>query len=227
MLERRRAAELLRPRHRRSRARSTARACTWARPTRTGPSTSAPTRRRGSPIGDNSERVLIEHNVFENITAEGADLKEGTDSGTLRDNVFRHAGDLGAQQRGLRGRRQGRQLADRGQHRLRHERVLGARRRDAVRASSTTGSRATRSTTGTGITTSSAPTGWTARSPGSGSGSTRSSGTRSRATTSRRAPPRASSATTASRPPVRADRRGRRDRPSPWFWVKWGDRNVR
>ena len=49
----------------------------------------------GKSTGDNSERVLIEHNVFENITAEGADLKEGTDSGTLRDNEFRHAGISG------------------------------------------------------------------------------------------------------------------------------------
>jgi hypothetical protein len=47
------------------------------------------------PIGDNTERVLIENNVFEDITAEGADLKEGTDSGTLRDNVFRRTGTSG------------------------------------------------------------------------------------------------------------------------------------
>ena len=36
--------------------------------------------------------MLIEDNVFEDITAEGADLKEGTDSGTLRRNVFRRVG---------------------------------------------------------------------------------------------------------------------------------------
>ena len=48
-----------------------------------------------APIGDNTERVLIEDNVFEDITAEGADLKEGTDSGTLRRNVFRRAGISG------------------------------------------------------------------------------------------------------------------------------------
>jgi hypothetical protein len=47
------------------------------------------------PIGDNTERVLIEDNVFEDITAEGADLKEGTDSGTLRRNTFRRAGISG------------------------------------------------------------------------------------------------------------------------------------
>jgi hypothetical protein len=41
---------------------------------------------------DNSERVLIEHNVFRNIAAEGADLKEGTESGTLRGNLFDNAG---------------------------------------------------------------------------------------------------------------------------------------
>lgn len=47
------------------------------------------------PVGDNTERVLIEGNTFEDITAEGADLKEGTDSGTLRDNVFRRTGTSG------------------------------------------------------------------------------------------------------------------------------------
>jgi hypothetical protein len=46
----------------------------------------------GRQGGDNTERVLIEDNVFEDITAEGADLKEGTDSGTLRRNVFRRVG---------------------------------------------------------------------------------------------------------------------------------------
>lgn len=45
--------------------------------------------------GDNTERVLIENNVFEDITAEGADLKEGTDSGTVRGNVFRRVGTSG------------------------------------------------------------------------------------------------------------------------------------
>jgi Right handed beta helix region len=46
----------------------------------------------GSAEGDNTERVLVEDNVFEDITAEGADLKEGTDSGTVRNNVFRRVG---------------------------------------------------------------------------------------------------------------------------------------
>lgn len=46
----------------------------------------------GVSEGDNTERVLIEDNVFEDITAEGADLKEGTDSGTIRNNVFRRVG---------------------------------------------------------------------------------------------------------------------------------------
>lgn len=41
---------------------------------------------------DNSERVLIEGNVFRDIAAEGADLKEGTESGTLRGNTFDNAG---------------------------------------------------------------------------------------------------------------------------------------
>ncbi|HEY6530799.1 MAG TPA: right-handed parallel beta-helix repeat-containing protein [Acidimicrobiales bacterium] len=49
----------------------------------------------GRTVGDNTERVLIEDNVFEDITAEGADLKEGTDSGVLRRNVFRRAGVSG------------------------------------------------------------------------------------------------------------------------------------
>jgi hypothetical protein len=45
--------------------------------------------------GDNTERVIIEDNVFEDVTAEGADLKEGTDSGILRRNLFRRAGTSG------------------------------------------------------------------------------------------------------------------------------------
>ena len=49
----------------------------------------------GQSEGDNTERVLIQDNVFEDITAEGADLKEGTDSGTLRGNTFRRVGASG------------------------------------------------------------------------------------------------------------------------------------
>jgi len=49
----------------------------------------------GQRQGDNTERVLIEDNVFEDVTAEGADLKEGTDSGTLRRNEFRRVGASG------------------------------------------------------------------------------------------------------------------------------------
>jgi len=49
----------------------------------------------GQSQGDNTERVLIEDNVFEDVTAEGADLKEGTDSGTLRRNEFRRVGASG------------------------------------------------------------------------------------------------------------------------------------
>lgn len=45
---------------------------------------------------DNSERVLVQGNVFRNVPAEGADLKEGTDSGTLRGNVFDNTGFSGA-----------------------------------------------------------------------------------------------------------------------------------
>lgn len=46
-------------------------------------------------VGDNSERVVVEGNVFEDTTAEGADLKEGTDSGVLRRNTFRRSGTSG------------------------------------------------------------------------------------------------------------------------------------
>jgi hypothetical protein len=52
-------------------------------------------RLEGQVTGDNSERVLVEGNVFENVPAEGADLKEGTDSGILRGNVFRKTGTSG------------------------------------------------------------------------------------------------------------------------------------
>jgi hypothetical protein len=52
-------------------------------------------RLEGQTVGDNTERVLIEDNVFEDVTAEGADLKEGTDSGTLRRNTFRRTGTSG------------------------------------------------------------------------------------------------------------------------------------
>lgn len=44
---------------------------------------------------DNTERVLIEGNTFTDISAEGADLKEGVDSGTLRGNTFVNAGYSG------------------------------------------------------------------------------------------------------------------------------------
>jgi hypothetical protein len=46
----------------------------------------------GVDEGDNTERVLVEDNLFEDITADGADLKEGTDSGIVRRNVFRRTG---------------------------------------------------------------------------------------------------------------------------------------
>ena len=152
----------------------------------------------GKSTGDNSERVLIEHNVFENITAEGADLKEGTDSGTLRDNEFRHAGisglndaDSAVDAKGDNWLIEGNTVSDTGtswehdganaseqvQRRvpepLRLQRVREPQRLPRHRS--------------------------TARSPGSGSASTPSSGTRSRATTSRRTRRRALSATTASR----------------------------
>jgi hypothetical protein len=44
---------------------------------------------------DNSERTLIEGNTFRHVAAEGADLKEGTDSGTLRGNTFDDVGYSG------------------------------------------------------------------------------------------------------------------------------------
>lgn len=44
---------------------------------------------------DNSENNLITHNVLQNDSAEGADLKEGTDSGTLSYNVFDNDGFSG------------------------------------------------------------------------------------------------------------------------------------
>jgi hypothetical protein len=49
----------------------------------------------GSSKADNTERVLIEDNVISDTTAEGADLKEGTDSGTLRRNQFTRTGASG------------------------------------------------------------------------------------------------------------------------------------
>lgn len=44
---------------------------------------------------DDTEGVLVEGNTFVDIAAEGADLKEGTDSGTARDNVFDNVGFSG------------------------------------------------------------------------------------------------------------------------------------
>ena len=44
---------------------------------------------------DDTERVRIEGNTFRDIAAEGADLKEGVDSGILRANTFVNAGYSG------------------------------------------------------------------------------------------------------------------------------------
>lgn len=41
---------------------------------------------------DDTEGVIIQGNTFVHIPAEGADIKEGTDSGTIRDNVFDDTG---------------------------------------------------------------------------------------------------------------------------------------
>jgi hypothetical protein len=49
----------------------------------------------GQTVGDNSERVTVQNNVFQNDPAEGADLKEGTDSGWLLNNQFIHTGFSG------------------------------------------------------------------------------------------------------------------------------------
>jgi hypothetical protein len=52
-------------------------------------------RLEGRAVGDNTERVVIEDNLFEDIPAEGVDLKEGTDSGLVRGNVFSRVGTSG------------------------------------------------------------------------------------------------------------------------------------
>ncbi|MEI2775663.1 MAG: right-handed parallel beta-helix repeat-containing protein [Tetrasphaera sp.] len=44
---------------------------------------------------DDTEGVVIQGNTFLHIPAEGADIKEGTDSGTIRDNVFDDTGYAG------------------------------------------------------------------------------------------------------------------------------------
>lgn len=49
----------------------------------------------GQSPGDNTERVLIQDNLFRDNTAEGVDLKEGTDSGVVRRNVFHRVGSSG------------------------------------------------------------------------------------------------------------------------------------
>jgi hypothetical protein len=49
-------------------------------------------------LGDNTERTLIEGNVFADVPAEGVDVKEGTDSGTVRGNTFRRTGNSGQHQ---------------------------------------------------------------------------------------------------------------------------------
>lgn len=49
----------------------------------------------GQSQGDNTERVLVQNNTFQDTTAEGVDLKEGTDAGTVRGNTFRRVGSSG------------------------------------------------------------------------------------------------------------------------------------
>jgi len=44
---------------------------------------------------DDTEGTLIKENIFRDIPAEGADLKEGTDSGTVRGNTFDNVGFSG------------------------------------------------------------------------------------------------------------------------------------
>ena len=123
-------------------ARSTARACTWDRRTRTGRSTSAQSA-GGTPKGDNTERVLIEDNVFEDVTARARISRRAPKAG--------RCGAMCSVARASRGRTartrrsmQGQQLDHRGQRRV-GDRCDVGRRRCGRRASSWTGSSRTRS----------------------------------------------------------------------------------
>ena len=123
--------------------------------------------------GDNTERIVIEGNVFEDITAEGADLKEGTDSGVLRANTFRRVGASGMNSADSAVDVKGNGWIVEGNvvQRDRRRRGTTTARRD--RASSPTASRPIRCTTATARPTCSATTSSTAPSPGSASASTR------------------------------------------------------
>ena len=186
VLQRRRAAQLVRPRHRPQQ-----RAVRRGRVRRLGQlelvEVPVHRRRRGRlDEGDNTERVLIEDNVFEDITAEGADLKEGTDSGTLRRNVFRRAGTSGQNSADSAVDAKGNNWVIEDNVVSETDADVGRRRRRRARASSPTASSRTRSTTATAPATCSAATGWSARSRASASACTRRSATSSRATTPHR-----------------------------------------
>ena len=90
-------------------------------------------RRRGrSARATTPSASLIEANVFEDITAEGADLKEGTDSGVLRGNTFRRVGASGKNSADSAVDAKGNGWIDRGQRRERDRRAVGRRRRGAT-----------------------------------------------------------------------------------------------
>ena len=94
MLERRRAAQLVHPRHRPLQPQY-GEGVYVGSANSNWPDFECTDAVEGEPEGDNTERVLVEGNTFEDVTAEGADLKEGTDSGTLRSNTFRRVGTSG------------------------------------------------------------------------------------------------------------------------------------
>ena len=151
--------------------------------------------------GDNTERTVIEGNVFEDITAEGADLKEGTDSGILRANTFRRVGASGMNSADSAVDVKGNGWPSR---------ATSSSETDApwdddgeARPSEfADGFQTHRCTTATARPTRSAATSSTAPSPASASASTRPWATPSRATTRHRARRWGSSATTASGRPV-------------------------
>ena len=79
--------------------------------------------------------------MFEDITAEGADLKEGTDSGTLRRNVFRRAGTSGQNSADSAVDAKGNNWVIEDNVVSETDAAVGRRRRVARRASSPTASR--------------------------------------------------------------------------------------
>ena len=113
--------------------------------------------------------MLIEDNTFEDITAEGADLKEGTDSGTLRRNTFRRVGGSGknSADSAVDAKGNGWLIEANTVHEAMAPWDDDGRR---GRASSPTASSPTRCTTGTGSATPSGATSWSVPIPGFGVG---------------------------------------------------------